>query len=652
MASVLQLLPQTVLQTARRAFLRGLAPSLGLAASLGLAGCGIGTVTTATDVSLALTGNVHGGMQPVTGAAIQLYAAGTAGNGSAATPLLTNPVLTDGQSNFVVTTAVTCPAASTPVYLVARGGNPGFSTNTNNPALVLMAALGPCGALANGGLTVRVNEVTTVAAAYALAQFTASADHIGASAHNSTGITNAFANAHLLADPTTGLATILPSALSTETGKLYALADALVPCVNSDGGRACAPLFSATTANGVAPADVFSALVNIVKHPGTNVAAVYGAIPSTPPFATTLTSTPSDWTMSLRVSGGGLVEPTALAVDGAGNVWVTNYGDRSAQKPSGIVAYSPQGTPLAGSPFGVGVQTDAYGLALDRNGDVWVTSYDNVQGGGNTGSVAKFLGAGSSTPGAFVFQSQDSSLSYPFSIATDPNGSGTVLVNNYLSGTVSVFDLSGHLTSVLGASVDPRSRSAFPITVSSDNAGGAWLGSQSDHWLTHLLADGTSLQATCCNGVFKLALDPHGNVWAPNYFAVGADQAYTFSEVAPNGTVLINEQQGGGVYRPSSGAVDAGGQFWIANYTSSNASLGGADTFSEVAGNDSGLTPGTPLSPATGFGRDAKVTGVYAVALDASGDLWMTGRQDNSLHMFFGLATPTATPATPIPQAP
>jgi hypothetical protein len=53
-------------------------------------------------------GSVHGGQQAVSGSTIQLYAVGTTGDGSAATPLLTQAVTTDasGISISRVTIAV------------------------------------------------------------------------------------------------------------------------------------------------------------------------------------------------------------------------------------------------------------------------------------------------------------------------------------------------------------------------------------------------------------------------------------------------------------------------------------------------------------------------------------------------------------------
>ena len=610
-----------------------------------LCGCGVGALSTAADSTpLVLRGSVHGGVQPVAGAVLQLYAVGAAGNGSPSTALLSSPRFTDAQGHFSLTGDYTCPSTTAQVYLVARGGNPGLPGNVDNAALVLMSALGNCSDLQNNPSRALVlNEVSTAGAVYALAQFMAGADHVGATATNAAGSGNAFRNAQLLVDTGTGMAPELPANLHAETNKLYALADAIVPCVNSDGGAPCTSLFAAAAASGAsAPTDVLTALLNIVRNPGRNVAAVFSLVGATPPFPTGLTTLPYDWTMSLKVTGGGLAEPTQLAIDGAGNVWVPNYG---GTRPAGLVAFSPQGTPLGGSPFGAGLQRDAYGLTIDKNNDVWVTSADNVVSGTTVGSVAKFAGASTTQPGALLGQFYDSTLFYPESIAADPSGSGSLLIGNYVGGTVTFYDLEGHFQRSLGAQVP-----TFPVAVTSDAAGGAWVGDQGDHNVVHLLADGSTLAVNCCAGSQAVSLDRHGNVWSSNFFGVGLPSQYTFSEIAPNGTVPLSEISGGGLSSPGGGVVDAGGQFWVANYYGSNPQSFG--TLTEIAGNDAGVPAGTPLTPSTGLGADAGLRLAYSVAPDASGDLWVAARNGDALFEFFGLATPTSTPATPLPQAP
>jgi len=50
------------------------------------------------------------------------------------------------------------------------------------------------------------------------------------------------------------------------------------------------------------------------------------------------------------------------------------------------------------------------------------------------------------------------------------------------------------------------------------------------------------------------------------------------------------------------------------------------------------------LSPAAGLGPDAALVEAYSLAIDASGNLWVSNRGDNTLTEFIGLAAPVRTP--------
>ena len=586
-----------------------------------------------------LPGRVLAANQPVAGASVQLFAVGSAGNGSASTSLLMQAVTTDAGGGFSLAGDYTCSATNQQVYVAASGGS-AVQGGPANAALVFVSALGNCGDLQTGNQKLIVNEVTTAAAGYALAPFMTASDHVGGSSTNQLGLRNAFLNARLLADPVTGQAATVAGNLTPETGKLYALANALASCAISAGGTACTPLFNAATTgstSSVPPADTLAALLNVVKNPGNNVAAVFATQAGSPPYTPTLSAAPHDWTMSLTVTGGGLFEPTALAVDKFGNVWATNFGGPAgdgSNNATGVVAYSPQGTPFAAVPFSDG-QTEAYGLTLDTNGDVWVTSEENVNHGSTTGSVAKLLGAGSSTPGTLVNTFSDGTLYFPESIAADTTNN-TILIGNYASGTATVYDLNGNFLRNVASGY-----SSYTIGVAADGAGGLWLANEGAQDVTHVAADGTVQNTTCCDGPGTLAVDPQANVWIANTLPNG--NSYSFSELSSTGALRITEESANGLFTPGGAAIDAAGQFWVTNYYDGS--------FTGIAGNNATIPAGTGISPVA-FGKDASLLQPFAIAPDASGNLWISNRVRNSLVMFFGLATPTATPAPPLPTAP
>ena len=94
-----------------------------------------------------------------------------------------------------------------------------------------------------------VNEVSTVAAAYAMAGFATDALHVGSSgtALAQMGIANAFANAANLETIGTGvaLATTPAGNGTVPQAEINTLANILAACVNSNGtGSACSTLFA------------------------------------------------------------------------------------------------------------------------------------------------------------------------------------------------------------------------------------------------------------------------------------------------------------------------------------------------------------------------------------------------------------------------
>ncbi len=116
-----------------------------------------------------------GSSLPVTGATVQLYAAGASEYGVGATLQATAPGVTDTGGNFAMSYNTCPPAPGDQLYLAVNttdGG--GFNGNTN-PNIALMAALGSCNnatlPVSQPSERVTVNEATTIASAYALSAF-------------------------------------------------------------------------------------------------------------------------------------------------------------------------------------------------------------------------------------------------------------------------------------------------------------------------------------------------------------------------------------------------------------------------------------------------------------------------------------------------
>ena len=598
-------------------------PALAL---LVLSGCGTGVGATHVEGALHVTGSIHGGQQPVSGASLQLYNTSLSTGPGTAQPMLRQPVLSDANGSFDITGDYTCAHADDQMLLVAQGGNPGLAAGTDNAALLMVTAAGSCGDL-SANTILDVTEITTAAAAWTLAPFLGSATTVLASPGNGAGLQNGYLNARLLADPATGGLATLPPGLTVESGKILALANSLASCVNSAGGSGCSALFmAATPANGTAPADTFTAALNIVKHPGNQVAAVYAAASAAGPFATPLTKAPNDWTMSLSVTGGGMNEPTALALDASGNVWVASY--------AGVLsAFSAQGAPLGAAGYGVGTLSQSLGLTIDPGNNIWVTIENQPLHAGNNGSIAKFSGALSAQAGQLLGLYYDDSMDYPSALAADTNGD--IFISNYSNSLAEIYSTQGApLATGLGAGY-----TSFPLAIAADTTHGFWLANSGDGTVTHLAQNGSVLaHSQCCDGADAIALDAAGNAWVANYYG------NSVSQVSAAGVSSTAAFSGGGVDSPAGIAVDGAQDIWTANYHDG--------TISHLAGNRAGVTAGTSLSPTTGLGRDAQVWLAAGLAVDGSGDVWVVDGGRNVIVEFLGLASPTKTPLGPAPSAP
>jgi len=379
-----------------------------------------------------INGSVYGAQSPISGASIRLYAAGTTGYASANTNVLANTSLTSSSNGTFTFGSFTCTAGQQ-MYVVAVGGNPGSGTNNNE---VTVAALGDCATITGSSYNVQMNEVTTVAAAYALAPFATGYANIGADAANVTGLKAAFVNAAKLANFTTGAAGgTLPSGATAPVQTINALADILSYCVNSTtAGTPCPTLFGYTTpSGGSAPTDTFGAALNMAKYPTNNVSSLLSKVAANAVFPSTLnTSTTTDLTLSIVYTGGSFNSPSTTTVDASGQIWVANSGNNT------VSVLAQTGTPISGSPISNNGLNDPVAIAIGSTGNALVANK-----GGTT--LSAFSSTGSSLGTATVGSAPDA-------IAMD--AAGNVWVANS-SGSVTELNSSGTLVKTITGITSP-----------------------------------------------------------------------------------------------------------------------------------------------------------------------------------------------------
>lgn len=542
------------------------------------------------------------------------------------TALLSTPLTTDSSGGFSPA-AYSCSSSNSLLYLVVTGGKPGNAAASGNSAIALLAALGPCSRVSSSSAYV-INEATTVAAAYALAQFLTTGAKIGATSTNSTGLQNAFATAAALADPQTGASpgSTFASNGTSPAAVLNTLANLISACAASTPTTStCSGLFANTTPpGGPAPTNTLDAVLNLVHNPAANVGALYGLSTAASAYLPALTSAPADWALYIDYSGGGLSSPTGVALDGSGNVWVANNAKAAS-------LFSPLGKPLFASGITGSGLNASFGIAVDTSNHAWIPNEPGSGVPGNSITVLDSTGAALSGSTGFT----SGGLDYPISVAIDTDSSAWIVDygNSYLT------HLSNSGQALSGSSGYSSSQLAFPVAIAVDASHNVWVPNQAGSTVTRVSPDGSQFTSfNCCSSPSNLAIDPSGNIWITNFYAS------TLSEVSSGGSVLANSTvTGGGLDHPQGIAIDGAGDIWIANYRSPRISK-----FSGV----NSTTPGSAISPSAGFGNHSALLESYAIAVDASGNLWVSNYGSNTLTEFIGLAIPVRVPLIGPPAAP
>jgi hypothetical protein len=370
-----------------------------------LTGCTLGSNPATAGPIASSVGTIHGqaygGNQPIVGASIYVYAAGTSGFGTPSTLLSTTVATTDSNGFFTVTSDYACMQGQQ-VYLYALGGNTGSGINTASGMLALLGTCPASQTLAMQTPYVWMNEVSTVAAAYAIAGFAVDATDIAddeAAPGNTTaalakiGMANAFGNAANLVNLATGTAftttgsvpvTNPVTSIVVPQAQINTIADVLAACVNTPStvaspSSSCSTLLSTATSDGTAtgiqPTDTATAAINIARHPTANIATLYGLIAAQgAAFVPDVAPAPADFTVSILYPQGG-TGTVGIAADGLGNVFAT-FG-------SGALLYKI-------TPAAVETATGVAGprhLAVDASNNVWVPSLTSSS---TTGTVIEF----------------------------------------------------------------------------------------------------------------------------------------------------------------------------------------------------------------------------------------------------------------------
>jgi hypothetical protein len=465
-----------------------------------------------------ISGRVHGGQQPVSGATIQMYAANTTTTQGASTAMLTQTVTTDSNGNFSISGLYTCPASDPLVYIVATGGNPGLSGNVNNSSIALMAPLGSCNNLTSNTYIV-INELTTVASVQAFAPFMTDYAHIGSAPSSISGVGGAFVSASGEVNFSTGEFEGGANYVVLPFVTLNTLADILSACVNtsSSSSSACTTLFSNTGG----ATNTIAADLQMAEAPGQNTGPLYGLVTATSPFQPYFTSVPSDFTSTV-----GYVLPSyvqAGTLDSNGQIWLYyggyNYNtatDTSTDSPGYIAVYDNNFNQLFTVNPGTGGMYYPTGLTPDASGHVFAINSNNT--------ISEFASNGAALSPAAGWPT---GLSSTFS----PSGSGNNYVSNDSQGGPIQVDAAGNIWGGTPYFYSAPSNCYFEM-----NSSG-----------TVITPTGTFCSVTGITYVDTAALDGAGNAWA-----LGET---TIAKVNAQGNLAATAPNSQGCFYPRSNAT-------------------------------------------------------------------------------------------------
>ena len=465
-----------------------------------------------------------------------------------------------------------------------------------------------------------INELTTVAAAYSMAQFY----RMGEISGDSFRLRIAAGMNDNIVTPATGESSsvLLHSPNADETHSLRmtrSLANLLAFCAHNP--RITRSVLRATKEDGKpVPRDTLQAFANLARNPGTSVRKLFRLSRSKEFYGPALEKAPDAWTVTIKVNDSGNDDilfggPANVAFDASGHAWIANnVSQGSAESSDFIMVLKPNGKPadgLDGTPHspisGAGILGVGWGISVDSLDQVWMGNFG--WGGVNpsetspgNGSVSHFLSDGTalSLPQGYfdgTFRVQ----------AIEPDADGNLWIASYGNDRVVVFP-NGH----------PPSSSFFqlvahsgPFGVAPAPGGGAWVtnsgglsGVLPSSVGKYVLTESGQVERTFWKHLGDtlkvVAVDSTGNAWIASQ---GDDTIYGLGATGDE----IGGFIGGGVKGPWGLAVDGDDNIWVANF--GPLELGNefkSGRISKLCGANTdhcprGKTTGDPISPATGY---------------------------------------------------
>ena len=488
-----------------------------------------------------------------------------------------------------------------------------------------------------------VNERTTVAAAYGLAQFFGRELPSG----ENPGLTNAADMAANLADPMTGaygeVLLSSPNAYETQTLPAFtSLSNVVGAClVDRD---VCHDVYAAAGVDDTA--SMASAIAAIARDPSAAAEEVFELSQLEQGDRPGLDAAPAAWTLALRFDGDGtdLAGPGNFAIDPDGNIWINNNYEYNADPQTPVCGsdqmfkFAPTGE-LLETYEGGGLSGSGYGIDFTSEGLLWFSNFgfaaaapgcpEDEQPPHDSMSLFTYDGEPLSPDRGFT----GGDLSWPQGIEVSANDD--VWIASCGNDTVSLYP-GGDPEQAVNIS-DLGLEQPFDVV---DNGDHIFVSGIANNTVAVLDRDGTPIDGSPLTdpgfqNPMGLTTDTHGNVWVANSGTTplpcperpaDAEGTASVSLLSPDGTTVSGTFTGGGLTRPWGIATDGDGNVWVANFADQR--------LSAFCGTDSdtcprGLETGEAISPDdTGYAFDG-FTRNTGVAVDPSGNVWVANNWEN-----------------------
>jgi len=353
--------------------------------------------------------------------------------------------------------------------------------------------------------------------------------------------------------------------------------------------------------------------------------------------------------------------PTGAAVDGAGNLYIADGGDHTVRKVTagGVVTTLAGSSGQPGSSDGAGTGARflyPYAVAVDGSGNLYVTDTGNenvrkITAGGVVSTVAGTLGIAGSVDGPAAA----AQFNLPEGVAVD--SAGNVYVSDTNNSTIRMIAVSGTVTTLAGVAgqtgasdgTGGSARFNYPFGIAVDTAGSLYVADFGNSTIRKIAAGGvvTTLAGTASqsggsdgqgsaarfNHPSAVSVDGAGNV----YVADTSNQ--TIRKVTAGGSVSTlagtagvgGRADGAGAaasfFYPGGIAVTGSGTVYVADTGNHSvrvvAASGAVATLAGAAGQQ---------GSADGTGSAALFAYPDGVAVDASGNLFVADHNNNTIR--------------------